>query len=227
MPNYPGGVTNPTPTFLVGGDAATSQPAKAACTTAGLALLNGANASAQRTSLGLGSAALAAAADLQVTMVADAAARGAAVPAYVGQLLRQADTGLYYRGTALTAGSWSALDRLALGLGTASGNATGDFATAAQGTKVDQIGVPAAFTTRSLANTDNGKNLICGSAQVATVPTGLASGFGCAFKGIITFTAPGTGVATVTDVRTTGATNPWCALVQTGTDTYDCVGTKA
>ena len=90
-----------------------------------------------------------------------------------------------------------------------------------------QIGVPAAFTTRSLANTDNGKNLICGSAQVATVPTGLASGFGCAFKGIITFTAPGTGVATVTDVRTTGATNPWCALVQTGTDTYDCVGTKA
>ena len=164
MPNYPGGVTNPTPTFLVGGDAATSQPAKAACTTAGLALLAGADAAAQRTSLGLGTAAVA---------------------------------------------------------------ATGDFATAAQGTKVDQLGVPTAFTTRSLANTDNGKNLICGSAQVATVPVGLASGFGCAFKGIITFTAPSTGVAAVTDVRTTGATDPWCALMATGSDTYDCVGTKA
>ena len=165
----------------------------------------------------------------RVQVVADATARGTAVPIYVGQLLRQTDTGLYYRATGTSAGSWEALDKAALGLtlGTAAAAAAGDFATAAQGTKVDQIGVPAAFTTRSLANTDNGKNLICGSAQVATVPTGLASGFGCAFKGIITFTAPGTGVATVTDVRTTGATNPWCALVQTGTDTYDCVGTKA
>ena len=35
------------------------------------------------------------------------------------------------------------------------------------------------------------------------------------------------GTATVTDVRTTGAANPWCALVQTGADTYDAVGGKA
>ena len=95
MVDFPSGVSDTTPTVLLGADAGAVAPAKAACTTAGLALLNGANASAQRTSLGLGSAALAAAADLQVTMVADAAARGAAVPAYVGQLLRQADTGLY------------------------------------------------------------------------------------------------------------------------------------
>lgn len=161
--DFPSGVSDTTPTFLVGGDAAANTPARATCTTAGLDLLAGASASAQRTSLGLGTAAT---------------------------------------------------------------NATGDFATAAQGTEADtaaQIGIPAAFTTRALAAADNGKNLVCGSAQVATVNTGLASGFGCVFKGIITFA----GTATVTDVRTTGATNPWCALCQTGTDTYDCVGTKA
>lgn len=84
-------------------------------------------------------------------------------------------------------------------------------------------GVPSAFTSRALANTDNGNTLVCGSSQTATVNTGLASGFGCAFKGTIAFT----GSATVTDVRTTGATNPWCALVQTGTNTYDAVGGKA
>lgn len=65
--------------------------------------------------------------------------------------------------------------------------------------------------------------LICASAQVATVNTGLPVGFGVAFKGIITFA----GTATVTDVRTTGSTAPWCGLVQTATDTYDVVGAKA
>jgi hypothetical protein len=84
-------------------------------------------------------------------------------------------------------------------------------------------GVPSAFTSRALANTDNGQTLICATSQTATVNTGLISGFGCAFKGTIAFT----GSATVADVRTTGATNPWCALVQTGTNTYDAVGSKA
>jgi hypothetical protein len=84
-------------------------------------------------------------------------------------------------------------------------------------------GIPSAFTSRALTDADNGATLVCGSAQTATVNTGRVSGFGCAFKGAISFT----GTATVTDVRTTGAANPWCALVQTGTDTYDAVGSKA
>jgi hypothetical protein len=52
----------------------------------------------------------------------------------------------------------------------------------------------------------------------------MPSGFGCGFKGTIAFTATGT---TVNDVRTTGAANPWCSLIQIGTDTYDVVGSKA
>jgi hypothetical protein len=85
--------------------------------------------------------------------------------------------------------------------------------------------VVGAFTTRALAASDNGATLICASAQTATVGAGLGAGFGLAAKGGISFTA-GSGV-TITDVRTTGAANPWCALVQTGTDTYDIVGGKA
>lgn len=84
-------------------------------------------------------------------------------------------------------------------------------------------GVPAAFTSRALTAADDGYTLVCASSQTATVNTGLASGFGCAFKGAISFA----GTATVTDVRTAGAANPWCALVQTGADTYDAVGSKA
>lgn len=82
---------------------------------------------------------------------------------------------------------------------------------------------PAAFTSRVLTNADDGTTLICASARVATVNTGLVSGFGCAFKGAVTFA----GTATVTDVRTTGSATPWCSLVQTGANTYDAVGTKA
>jgi len=84
--------------------------------------------------------------------------------------------------------------------------------------------VVGAFTTRALAASDNGATLICSSAQTATVGAGLGAGFGCAFKGAVSFTGSG---ATVNDVRTTGAANPWCSLVQTGTDTYDIVGGKA
>jgi hypothetical protein len=76
---------------------------------------------------------------------------------------------------------------------------------------------------RTLNNSDNGKNLICTGSLTFTVNTGLMSGFGCCFKGTVAFT----GTATVTDVRTTGSTNPWCALCQTGANTYDVVGAKA
>lgn len=82
---------------------------------------------------------------------------------------------------------------------------------------------PIAFTSRSLIDADSGANLICSSPQTATVNTGLESGFGVAIKGTISFA----GSATVNDVRTTGAANPWCSLLQTGTDTYDVVGGKA
>lgn len=81
----------------------------------------------------------------------------------------------------------------------------------------------ASFTSRELTNDDDGYSLLCATAQVATVNTGLQVNFGCAFKGTITFD----GTATVTDVRATGATNPWCSLIRTGADTYDVVGTKA
>lgn len=84
-------------------------------------------------------------------------------------------------------------------------------------------GIPSAFTSRALGVSDDSANLICATAQIATVNTGLPSGFGCSFKGAITFN----GTATVTDVRTTGSANPWCALSQTGPDTYDVIGTKA
>ena len=86
-----------------------------------------------------------------------------------------------------------------------------------------QSGRSSAFTSRAMTNDDDGGNFICGSAQVATINTGLQVNWGVAFKGIITFA----GSATVNDVRTTGATNPWCAVVNIGADVYDCVGTKA
>jgi hypothetical protein len=89
---------------------------------------------------------------------------------------------------------------------------------------LSNLGVPSAEgADRTLTNADNTKNLICTGTRIFTVNTGLVSGFGCSFKGTVSFT----GTATVTDVRTTGATNPWCALCATGTDTYDIVGSKA
>lgn len=93
------------------------------------------------------------------------------------------------------------------------------------GAQVAGNAAPYAFTTRALAQTDNGMVLVCASPQTATVNASMPVGFGVAFKGAISFTA-GSGV-TITDVRTSGATNPWCALVQTAANTYDVVGTKA
>lgn len=74
---------------------------------------------------------------------------------------------------------------------------------------------------RALTNSDNGKTLIC-SGRTFTVGT-LIAGFGCAFKGAVSFT----GTATITDTRVSGASYPWCALVQVGANSYDIVGTKA
>jgi hypothetical protein len=92
-------------------------------------------------------------------------------------------------------------------------------------TSSSSLSAPVAFTSRALTSADAGVTLVCSSAQAATVPAGLGSGFGCAIRGTVTVTA-GSG-ATVNDVRTTGATSPYCALVQIGTDVYDVVGGKA
>lgn len=94
------------------------------------------------------------------------------------------------------------------------------------GKQVAGTASPYAFTTRALDETDNGQTRICASAQTATVNASMPVGFGVAFKGAISFTA-GAGVTIDDSLRTSGAAKPWCALVQTGVDTYDVVGTKA
>lgn len=126
----------------------------------------------------------------------------------------------YYTGQVVTSPAGGNSEAQLVSLGYAVYDLDGPSNTPSQGTAA-----PAAFTTRALTSADNGAVLVCGSSQTATVPPGMATGFGCAFKGTSVFTS-GQGV-TVTDVRTTGATNPWCALVQTAADVYDIVGTKA
>lgn len=84
---------------------------------------------------------------------------------------------------------------------------------------------PYAFTSRVLADTDNGMNLVCATAQTAAVDADLPAGFGCSFEGAISFTA-GAGV-TITDLRTTGATDVFCGLMQVGANTYKVRGGKA
>ena len=93
------------------------------------------------------------------------------------------------------------------------------------GAQVAGNAAPYAFTTRALAQTDNGMNLVCATAQTATVNDGLPTGFGCSFEGEVSFTA-GAGV-TITDVRTTGATDIFCGLMQVGANTYKVRGGKA
>lgn len=109
---------------------------------------------------------------------------------------------------------------------TANESVTGGIGiTGPDGEQIAGNAAPYAFTTRALAPTDNGMNLICATAQTATVNAGLPAGFGCSFEGAISFTA-GDGV-TITDLRTTGATDIFCGLMQTGTNTYKVRGGKA
>lgn len=91
--------------------------------------------------------------------------------------------------------------------------------------ELDAGAKPAAHsTTVTLADTDHGKNLILTGTVDLVVDEGRRAGFLCRFKGTI---GTITGTATVNDVRTTGATNPWCELLAIGTDAYDLVGSKA
>ena len=86
--------------------------------------------------------------------------------------------------------------------------------------------VEAISAGRALTTSDNGTTFVCSSTPQFTVPTYLQPGFFCRFKAACTFSG-----AEITDVRTTGAANPWCELIQTsmavGSQTYDVVGTKA
>lgn len=85
------------------------------------------------------------------------------------------------------------------------------------------FGTPLPYASAHVLNAnDNGNTLILTGTPLLTINTGLSVGFGCAIKGDFTYG----GTATVTDVRESGASNPWCALVQTGTNTYDLVGNK-
>ncbi len=92
-----------------------------------------------------------------------------------------------------------------------------------------------AASTRSLNGADNSAIIPTPSTVTFTVPTGLGSStnrFGCAFIGAGAVTVSGTGSggqATVTDHRdVVGAVGYFrAALMPTGTDTYDLVGTKA
>ena len=86
------------------------------------------------------------------------------------------------------------------------------------------FGIPLPYNAAHVISAvDNGNTLILTGTPLLTINTGLAVGFGCAIKGNFTYA----GTATVTDVREVGAINPWCALVQTGTNTYDLVGSQA
>lgn len=82
--------------------------------------------------------------------------------------------------------------------------------------------VPVAFTSRALTSDDNGKTLVTASAQIATVNTGLPSGFNVNAYGSITFS----GTAAIVDQRNSGSANPFCVLVQIGTDSYAVRGEK-
>jgi hypothetical protein len=112
------------------------------------------------------------------------------------------------------------LNKSDIGLGNVDNTADADKSVAlAQ--KVATLVTPLSIGT-TLTDSHNGSTLILTSTPLLTINTGLPSGFGCAIKGSFTYT----GTATVADVRNTGVTNPWCALIQTGTDTYDLVGGK-
>lgn len=102
----------------------------------------------------------------------------------------------------------------------AAGQVTGILAPESASDLAFGIGLPVAIDAgRALTADDNGTTFVCTSTPAFSAPVGLQIGFTAKFKGACTFTGDN-----ITDVRTTGATNPWCDLVQTGTDTYDVVG---
>lgn len=95
--------------------------------------------------------------------------------------------------------------------------------------KVDRTSVVpgTAMTTRTTTDADDGGVFTASSAVTVTVHSGAKTGFGFYISGAGAVTFADASGVTVTDKRTTGATNPSCALVQIGTNAYEVIGAKA
>lgn len=112
----------------------------------------------------------------------------------------------------------------AIGIGLLRSNNLSDLLDKAAARANLGFGEPAPFAAAHiLAAGDDGKTLVLTGTPLITINAGLPAGFSCAIKGDFTYG----GTASVSDVRESGAVNPWCALLPTGTDTYDLVGNKA
>lgn len=177
-------------------------------TAAGRALLTAADAAAQRTALGLGTAALQASSAFATSTQggkADTALQPGVLPA----------------GTTLPAAQVS--DSTAAGRAVLTAATAGDQR-AAMGLP-RMLGVPVAVggaTTLSAASHD-GAVLHCTGTPTLTINTGLGASFSVDIRGAVAFA----GSATLTDERTAGATYPFASLVPTATaDSYVLVGSK-
>lgn len=84
-----------------------------------------------------------------------------------------------------------------------------------------------AMTTRTTTDADDAGIFTTASAATVTVHSGAKTSFGFYISGAGAVTFAGASGVTVTDKRTTGATNPSCALVQIGTNAYEVIGSKA
>lgn len=75
----------------------------------------------------------------------------------------------------------------------------------------------------TLTKEDDAKIIVIDSGPgVITVPTGLGPQFGCAFRGVVSFTG-----VTVHDERETSTVYPWCGLVEINPDEYCVIGGKS
>lgn len=155
-------------------------------TAAGRALLDDANAAAQRNTLGLGTAAVAATGDFE-------AAGGIATHA----ALTSSVHGISAFGATLVDDANASAARTTLGLGTAATSGAGDFAAAVHTHGSESINTTQtddATTSRSLSDSDHGKviRFTSGSSVAVTVPNTLRSDFTCCViqdgAGQVTFT---------------------------------------
>jgi hypothetical protein len=107
-------------------------------------------------------------------------------------------------------------------------------ATSAQGTKADNAQPKTAIAagtalgaTKATADADDGGTFTAAVAGAVTVHSGAVAGFGFGVSGAGVVTFAGASGVTVSDKRTSGATNPVCALVQVGANAYEVWGSKA
>jgi hypothetical protein len=95
--------------------------------------------------------------------------------------------------------------------------------------KADKTTVTAgtALTTRNTTDADDAGVFTTASAITVTIHSGAKAGFGFYISGAGVVTVAGAGGVTVTDKRTTGATNPVAAVVRIGANAYEVIGSKA